>query len=90
MIRNDIPERSIEPPEEFYVIADCGHEVYEGESLFEWTNEDTGQIKQLCPDCFRAKVNALSLEELADLLRCDHSKVTPPPYGGRKYVFYRS
>lgn len=86
MIRNDIPERSIEPPEEFYVMADCGHEVYEGQSLFEWENEKTRKIEQLCPDCFKGKVDALTLEELADLMHCDHSKVLPPPYARRMFT----
>ena len=34
------------PPEERYIMAKCGHEVYEGEDLYE-TEDGT-----LCPDCF--------------------------------------
>lgn len=58
----NIPEPSVDPPEDFYMIADCGHEVYEGEHLIEW------QGKQICPDCFKEDILDLPVWELAALL----------------------
>lgn len=52
-----------EPPEEFFVKASCGHEVYEGEALIE--DNDTGKTQ--CEECFRDEIDALSLSELADV-----------------------
>ena len=74
----DMPEPSIEPPEDFYITADCGHEVYEGELLLEWEN------KNICPDCFKDKAGELSIEELAELLRCDFSVVKRPTHVRRR------
>jgi peptide methionine sulfoxide reductase MsrB len=61
----DIPEPSLTPPDDgVYIMADCGHEVFEGESLIEWDN------KTLCPDCFWDKVKEMTIEEIADHLDC--------------------
>jgi hypothetical protein len=52
-----------EPPDDdFYIKADCGHEVYEGEYLVEDNN--TGKIQ--CEECFRDEIDALPLSELAE------------------------
>lgn len=67
MIRN--PEPDTDPPEDFYVEADCGHEVYEGETLYTWDDET------LCPDCMRDKIDEMELYELAALLGCDFTTV---------------
>lgn len=60
---------NLEPQEDFYLVADCGCEVYEGEKIYEWDG------KRLCPDCFRDLINDLPLEELAILLDCTFSSV---------------
>ena len=65
------PEPPIEPPEEHYVTAGCGCEVYEGEHLFCWEG------KTHCPDCFEGKIREMSLEELALLLGSDYEEVAP-------------
>ena len=51
-------------PEKYYTVADCEHEVYEGEPLFEWEG------KSICPDCMESKFNDLSVFEKAALLGC--------------------
>ena len=56
------PEPPIDPPEERYDIAGCGHEIYDGESPWEW---DGGT---LCPECLGEKFDDLTLEEKAALL----------------------
>ena len=56
------PEPRIDPPEYDEVFADCGHNVYKGEKLYEV--ED----KWLCPDCFEDKTKEFSVDELAELL----------------------
>ena len=65
-----MPEPPIEPDEDFSVMADCQHEVYEGESLIEWNG------KTLCPDCFWDKVKEMSVEEVASMFNCDYKTVT--------------
>lgn len=40
-------ELPYEPKEDEYVIADCCHEVYEGESIYIYDG------KAYCPDCWR-------------------------------------
>jgi hypothetical protein len=60
----------IEPPEPYFIMADCGHEVYEGEHLYVWEHGKT-----LCPDCMRDKVDAMGLDEWAALLGCEWSEV---------------
>lgn len=45
------------------------HEIYEGENGYEWEGE------LLCPDCFKEKVAAMSLEEWAEILNVDVTKV---------------
>jgi hypothetical protein len=63
--RVEIPERAIEPPEARFVTADCGHEVYLGETLYEWSGGET-----LCPDCVEDRFAELSTDEKAALLGC--------------------
>ena len=76
----DIPERSIAPPEPFCVLADCQHEVYEGERLFDWEGH------WICGDCLKDKVAALSIEELADAFGCSSYTVTEPHIRRLRYV----
>ena len=64
---NFVPDIRLEPPEEFYIEAGCGHEVYEGEELYEWAGGLT-----LCPDCMEEKFDDLTLHEKAELLGCRH------------------
>ncbi len=68
-----IPEPSLTPVDDPFVIANCGHEVYDGEALIDWTGAKG--IKTLCPDCFRDKLAALSVPELAQLFGCDYTTV---------------
>lgn len=68
----DVPERSIEPPEAYYIEASCSHEVYEGEALFLWDGEE------ICADCLEEKIDALSYEEIAYLLGCEKIVITDP------------
>lgn len=63
------PERALEPADQAYLTAACGHEVYPGENMFEW--ED----KTLCPDCLEDKFSELSIEEKADLMGCAYLQV---------------
>lgn len=62
------PEPRTTPPEPDEIILDCGHNIYEGESMFDWDGE------WLCPDCFQDKVNELSLEEIAELMGVEVQK----------------
>lgn len=68
-----IPEPSLTPPDDFYTTADCGHEVYDGEVLIEWS--DTKGPKTLCPDCFRDKLTEMSILELALHFGCSYRAV---------------
>lgn len=79
MYYNGIPEPPIEPPEDFFVEADCGHEVYDGDYLYEWEG------RQLCGDCFREKVEEMTNQELALLLDTDYSMVRSPQELRREY-----
>ncbi|MDR3278834.1 MAG: hypothetical protein LBT12_08670 [Oscillospiraceae bacterium] len=64
------PEPPAEPPEDTrYAVADCGHEVYEGESLYDWEDET------LCPECVEDKFSELTTEEKARLMGCESSVV---------------
>jgi hypothetical protein len=66
------PEPPVTPPEDTrYVIADCGHEVYEGEALYD--RDDGGT---LCPDCMEDKFAELSTAEKAELIGCESSIVS--------------
>ncbi|SHI23920.1 hypothetical protein SAMN02745823_03785 [Sporobacter termitidis DSM 10068] len=69
MLRNAMPEPPIDPPDERYLTAGCGHEVYEGERLVEW--HDGKRFAYLCEECFRDKLAALTTEELARQFGCD-------------------
>jgi hypothetical protein len=68
---NDIPEQSLDPPEKPYVMADCQHEVYDGESMVEWAGHT--KIETLCADCFFERIRERSVEEIASALnfRCE-------------------
>ena len=64
------PGDDLEPPEEIAVVADCGHEVWPGERLWEFEG------RQLCPDCMHEKVEGLSWEEIAEVfLGCTYEEV---------------
>ena len=56
-----------------YVIADCSHEVYDGECMYEWEDLHT-----LCPDCVECRFNELSTEEKASLLGCEIIEINFP------------
>jgi len=56
-----------------YVAVDCGHEVYDGESIYEW--EDG---RSLCPECLDGKFDELSTAERAALLGCESTEVNFP------------
>ncbi len=74
-----VPEQSIEPPDDgSYMTAGCGHEVYEGEEIFEWENGAT-----LCAECLEDRFLELSLEERAELLGCEHHTVAFAKKGSR-------
>lgn len=62
-------EPPVDPPEDYYVTADCGHEVFEGENMYVFDG------KTYCPDCLRDIVNDLTTEEIAALLRADYVEV---------------
>lgn len=57
-----------------YIIADCGHEVYEGEYLYEWDG------KRICPDCMEEEKNSLSLPQFCELLGGDWKEVRKPKH----------
>jgi hypothetical protein len=66
------PEPPVLPPEDTrYIIADCLHEVYEGERLYDWEDGAT-----LCPECMEDKFSELSTREKAALLGCESSVVS--------------
>lgn len=66
-----IPEPPLDPTDDgLFITADCGHEVFEDEELFEWENGKT-----LCPDCLEDKFRELSILERADLMGCEHRTV---------------
>jgi hypothetical protein len=59
-------EPALEPPDTArYITAGCGHEVYEGEELFESEEEGT-----LCRECMEELVGEIPIRELAELLGC--------------------
>ncbi len=67
-----MPEPPVTPPEDDrYIVAGCGHEVYEGEELFEWEDGST-----LCGDCLSDRFEEMSLVERAELLGCEHRTVS--------------
>jgi hypothetical protein len=70
-----MPEPPLSPPEDDrYLTAGCGHEVYDGEDLFEWENGQT-----LCSDCLSDRFNDMSLVERAELLGCEHQTINFRP-----------
>lgn len=73
-----IPEPPLEPHDnDGYVTAGCGHELFEGEDLYEW---DDGQT--LCADCLEDRFCEMSLAEKAVLLGCEHLTVCFSNRGG--------
>ena len=67
-----MPEPSVDPPDnDKYITAGCGHEVYEGEEIFEWENGIT-----LCGDCLEERFLEMCLTERAELLGCEHRIVS--------------
>jgi hypothetical protein len=71
----NIPEPMTEPPDDgVYITADCGHEVYAGETYVYWKNARADTVT-LCPDCFWDRVRELTIQEAALLLGCDYSTV---------------
>lgn len=72
------PEPPVSPPEDDrYLTAGCGHEVYDGEDLFEWENGQT-----LCADCLSDRFSEMSIVERAELLGCEHRTVSLPGKSG--------
>ena len=70
-----IPEPSLNPPDDgTCIIADCGHEVYEGETYVYWKNAK-GITVSLCPDCFWDRVRELTIQEAALMFGCEYSTV---------------
>ncbi len=68
------PEPPVDAPDDGrFVTAGCGHEVFEGEELYDW---DDGQT--LCADCLDERFSELSLNERAELLGCEHAPVFFP------------
>ena len=57
-----------------FIVADCGHEVYDGEYMYEWEGEKT-----LCPECVEVKFDELCTAEKAALLCCDSTQISFPP-----------
>lgn len=56
---------ALEAPEDIFITADCGCEIYEGEEMYEWDG------KTLCSDCFDDKFSEMTRREKAALLGCD-------------------
>jgi len=71
---SNIPESSLIPPEDTYIMADCQHEVYEAETYVYWKNEK-GVTVSLCPDCFWDRIRNLPIDEVAQLMGCDYETV---------------
>ena len=71
-----IPERPAAPREPYSVVAACGHEVYEGEYIYEWDDGET-----VCPDCFEDRFADLSAREKAALCGFEASLVRRPGEG---------
>jgi len=70
-----IAEPPTDPPEDTpHIIAGCGHEVYQDEEVFDWTERKDGEeiTKTLCPDCMEDKFKEMPLTERAELLGCEH------------------
>ena len=73
------PEPPAEPPDNArYITAGCGHEIYEGDEIFEWENGQT-----LCGECLEDRFLEMSRGERAELLGCEHRAVSFPKKGGR-------
>ncbi len=74
-----VPEPPVVPPDsEKYITAGCGHEIYDGEEVFEWEDGQT-----LCADCLEDRFMQLSLAERAELLGCEHRAVSFSKRGER-------
>ena len=66
----EVPERGLEPPEPRCVVAACGHDVYDGEYFYVWSDGET-----MCPDCLEDRFDALTTLEKASLCGCEASPV---------------
>jgi hypothetical protein len=78
------PAPPLSPPEDDrYLTAGCGHEVYDGEELFEWEDGHT-----LCADRLSDRFDELSLAERAEFLGCEHRLVSFPKKGVLTDGFY--
>ena len=71
-----VPEPAVLPPEEEYISADCGHEVYIGEKIYTW---EQGTV---CPDCLEDRIRELRTDELAVLLGCESAVVQKAKING--------
>jgi len=69
----DVPEQH-DFIETLFVLADCEHEVYEGEFLYELEDGRT-----LCPECVESMFDELSVAEKAMLLCCESTEIRLPP-----------
>jgi hypothetical protein len=68
------PEPRLDPPEDFYIMADCGSEVYTGEMLAYW-RDDSGRIISVDVDYLNDRWDELTPQEKADLFGCDYEIV---------------
>lgn len=57
-----LAEFRLEPPEEPYIAADCGCEIYDGGKLYELEG------KWLCADCFLERVVGLGADAVAEMI----------------------
>ncbi|MBR5948249.1 MAG: hypothetical protein IKZ82_06320 [Clostridia bacterium] len=71
-----------DPMDEFYDVADCGHEVYEGGLLLEWDGE------RLCRDCLIDRLREMDEESLALYLGCGYSVVHRPTEREKNLRYY--
>lgn len=68
------PEPPIDIPDDgTYITADCGHEIYDGEEVFE---QEDGQTK--CAECLDDRFREMSITERAELLGCERHAVYFP------------
>jgi hypothetical protein len=65
-----VPSPPLEPPEDGFIIADCGHEVYDGERMYELPGGD-----MLCPDCVEDRFLDMTTYDKARLLGCEATVV---------------
>jgi len=68
-----MPESPLNPKEPIFMIADCGHEIMEGETVY-WDVQGDGVI---CRDCAEEIARQLSLDEIMSLLGIAHGEYIP-------------